>query len=133
MRTHAHSPARTDTEAHLYTLTERPARLTRLGPPVRTYFVVHMLGALACLPLLGVGRPADDMCGSNLGAGRQAAGGASVRPPPQKAGPSSSSSSRPAQQPGAQLWVEKHKPHHMNELVGNKTVVQTLREWLESW
>jgi replication factor C subunit 1 len=42
-----------------------------------------------------------------------------------------------AQQPqgtgGGELWVEKHKPKHSRELVGNNTLIATLRQWLETW
>jgi hypothetical protein len=34
---------------------------------------------------------------------------------------------------GGELWVEKHKPKHSRELVGNNTLIATLRQWLETW
>lgn len=32
-----------------------------------------------------------------------------------------------------QLWVEKHKPQRSMELVGNATLIHTLRQWLFEW
>lgn len=32
---------------------------------------------------------------------------------------------------GGQLWVDKHKPRGKDELVGNNTMVATLRAWLQ--
>lgn len=32
-----------------------------------------------------------------------------------------------------QLWVEKHKPQRSAELVGNATLIVTLRQWLAEW
>ncbi len=34
---------------------------------------------------------------------------------------------------GGQLWVEKHKPTNSAELVGNGTLVATLRTFLQGW
>ena len=34
---------------------------------------------------------------------------------------------------GGQLWVEKHKPTKSAELVGNGTLVSTLRTFLQDW
>lgn len=34
---------------------------------------------------------------------------------------------------GGQLWVEKHKPSNSSELVGNNTLVSTLRTFLQDW
>ena len=34
---------------------------------------------------------------------------------------------------GGQLWVEKHKPTTSSELVGNNTLVATLRTFLHEW
>ena len=32
-----------------------------------------------------------------------------------------------------QLWVDKYKPQNCAELVGNNTLLATLREWLQNW
>lgn len=49
---------------------------------------------------------------------------AGVRPsvPPQPPAPST-----------GDLWVEKHKPKHSKQLVGNVTLIGTLRQWLQNW
>ena len=31
------------------------------------------------------------------------------------------------------LWVEKHKPKISGQLVGNNTLIATLRQWLQNW
>lgn len=53
------------------------------------------------------------------------------------AGPSSSGrgamGSGSAANAGGQLWVEKHKPTNSSELVGNGTLVSTLRTFLTDW
>ena len=36
-------------------------------------------------------------------------------------------------QAASQLWVEKHKPTSSAELVGNGTLVSTLRTFLQNW
>lgn len=33
----------------------------------------------------------------------------------------------------AQLWVDKYKPQSVADLVGNNTLIQTLRQWLFQW
>lgn len=35
--------------------------------------------------------------------------------------------------PGDQLWVEKHKPTCVAQLVGNGKLVADLRAWLAQW
>lgn len=80
-------------------------------------------------PLSGpAGIPSSGFFGSSAGAGpsgsRPAAG--PVRPP---AGPSSEA----AGSRSGQLWVDKYKPLNSAELVGNNTLVATLKQWLESW
>ncbi|KAK9807239.1 hypothetical protein WJX73_001054 [Symbiochloris irregularis] len=39
----------------------------------------------------------------------------------------------PAGSAGSQLWVDRHKPQSSAELVGNGTVISTLRQWLKDW
>lgn len=51
-------------------------------------------------------------------------------------GPKGVRPSAPAQPRGpgsGDLWVEKHKPRHSRELVGNNTLIATLRQWLQNW
>lgn len=33
----------------------------------------------------------------------------------------------------SQLWVDRYKPRHSAELVGNNTLVANLKQWLQSW
>ena len=53
------------------------------------------------------------------------------------AGPRSAPAALPPRAAGAaddsQLWVEKHKPQRSAELVGNPTLIFTLRQWLSEW
>ncbi|DBA70377.1 hypothetical protein WJX79_010688 [Trebouxia sp. C0005] len=63
-----------------------------------------------------------------LSASSMAASGA--RSSAASAGPSSSGGGANA---GGQLWVEKHKPTNSAELVGNGTLVATLRTFLQDW
>ena len=52
------------------------------------------------------------------------------------AGPSSGEAgpSRPkAPNTGGQLWVQKHKPQRMNDLIGNPGAIGTIRDWLVHW
>ena len=32
-----------------------------------------------------------------------------------------------------QLWVEKHKPQAISQLVGNGKLISDLRQWLNEW
>ncbi|DBA97121.1 TPA: hypothetical protein ACH3X1_014891 [Trebouxia sp. C0004] len=70
-----------------------------------------------------------------LSASSMAASGA--RSSSASAGPSSSGrgamGSGSAANAGGQLWVDKHKPTNSAELVGNGTLVATLRTFLQDW
>eukprot|EP00798_Chlamydomonas_sp_ICE-L_P003687 gene3687-biopygen21431 len=39
----------------------------------------------------------------------------------------------PSGNAGYQLWVDKYKPTNTRELVGNNTLIATLRMWLSNW
>eukprot|EP00798_Chlamydomonas_sp_ICE-L_P023834 gene23834-biopygen18344 len=39
----------------------------------------------------------------------------------------------PSGNAGYQLWVDKYKPTDTRELVGNNTLIATLRMWLSNW
>ncbi len=56
-------------------------------------------------------------------------GGAGPSRPPRAAG---AAAPRPPAA-GGQLWVEKWRPAHAKDLVGNQQVVATLRQWLRDW
>lgn len=32
-----------------------------------------------------------------------------------------------------QLWVDKFKPQRINQLIGNNSAINSLRNWLETW
>ncbi len=34
---------------------------------------------------------------------------------------------------GGQLWVQKHKPQKMADLIGNPSIIATIRDWLANW
>jgi replication factor C subunit 1 len=54
---------------------------------------------------------------------------------------SASSSSTSAEAPtsstgesgGSSLWVDKHKPVHTREILGNKANIKKLQDWLRTW
>jgi len=49
------------------------------------------------------------------------------------AGVSPSVAHEPRSPSSGDLWVVKHKPQHSKELVGNATLIATLRQWLVNW
>lgn len=63
-----------------------------------------------------------------LHAGASGAAAAALNLHGRASGPSSSVAAA-----GSQLWVEKHKPQTSADLVGNGTVIATLKQWLQEW
>ncbi len=66
------------------------------------------------------------LCGAGAKAGPS-------RPMESSAGPSRLPAALRGPPSGGQLWVEKHKPKAIADLVGNGTLVATLRQWLQDW
>jgi len=51
-----------------------------------------------------------------------------------KSNPSSSTAAAPMpKNTGSMLWVDRHKPVHTREILGNKTNVKKLQDWLRTW
>ena len=46
-----------------------------------------------------------------------------------QAGPSKAKAS----DAGGQLWVQKHKPQAMADLIGNPSLIATIKDWLVYW
>ena len=46
-----------------------------------------------------------------------------------QAGPSKAKAS----DAGGQLWVQKHKPQTMADLIGNPSLIATIKDWLVFW
>ena len=53
--------------------------------------------------------------------------------PAPSAAPSSNAAAATAAEGASNLWVDKHKPVHTREILGNKTNIKKLQDWLRTW